>query len=161
MTRILFRLVLSFFMAAPLLAQADSRHAHGVDQRGDHAMGFSHEKTTHHFYLRPDGGVISVSANDPSDTDSVSKIRHHLRMISQLFPRGDFSMPAFIHDQTPPGVEVMKRLADQIAYRWVETASGAEVRISSRSKEAVEAVHDFLRFQITDHRTGDSLEVQP
>ena len=31
-----------------------------VNQRGDHAMGFAHEKTTHHFRLYPDGGAIVI-----------------------------------------------------------------------------------------------------
>ena len=34
-------------------------------KRGDQAMGFSREKTTHHFRLFKDGGAIEVVANDP------------------------------------------------------------------------------------------------
>ena len=41
----------------------DQHHA-DVNKRGDEAMGFDHMKTTHHFLLRPDGGVIQVEAND-------------------------------------------------------------------------------------------------
>ena len=69
-------------------------HFSGVNTRGDEAMGFSHEKTTHHFYLFKDGGSIEIASNDPADTD------------------------------------------------------------------AIQAVHEFLKFQIEDHQTGDSLEVQ-
>jgi hypothetical protein len=36
---------------------------------------------------------------------------------------------------------------------------GARVRIATANAEAVEAIHDFLRYQIKDHQTGDSLEV--
>jgi hypothetical protein len=39
-------------------------HKAGVDQRGDHVMGFSRAKTTHHFLLYRDGGAIQVEAND-------------------------------------------------------------------------------------------------
>ena len=38
-------------------ATAPEAHAHGVDARGDAAMGFSHQATTHHFLLRKDGGA--------------------------------------------------------------------------------------------------------
>ena len=34
------------------------------------------------------------------------------------------------------------------------------VLISSRNPEAVAAVHEFLKFQITEHQTGDPLEVK-
>ena len=33
------------------------------------------------------------------------------------------------------------------------------MRIKSDDPVALAAIHDFIRFQITDHETGDSLEV--
>ncbi len=45
-------------------------------------------------------------------------------------------------------------------YIWIDgtepTARGARVVIRTANPEALEAVHAFLRFQISDHRTGDS-----
>jgi hypothetical protein len=35
------------------------------------------------------------------------------------------------------------------------------VRITSSDAEALAAVHDFLRFQIKGHKTGDTTEVRP
>jgi hypothetical protein len=67
-------------------------------------------------------------------------------------------MPMFIHDQVPPGVPVMKRLKSQIKYEVENIPAGARVRISTGNPEALKAVQDFLRFQITDHQTGDPLE---
>jgi hypothetical protein len=66
----------------------------------------------------------------------------------------------FIHDTVPPGVEAMKRLKDQITYTAEKTAKGAQVRIATRSPQALAAIHEFLRFQIKDHRPVDSLEVE-
>ena len=37
----------------------------GVIERGDHVMGFSYEKTAHHFLLYPNGGDINVSRKRP------------------------------------------------------------------------------------------------
>ena len=133
-------------------------HHAAVNNRGDHAMGFSHEKTTHHFRLLKDGGAIEVSSNDPKDTDSRDQIRGHLKHIATSFAAGNFDMPMFIHDQVPPGVPVMKRLKSQIKYEVESITGGGRVRISSTNPEVVKAVQDFLRFQITDHQTGDSLE---
>jgi hypothetical protein len=138
---------------------ADDHHK-GVNSRGDHAMGFSHEKTTHHFRLRDNGGVIEVTANDAADVASRDQIRRHLRHIALKFKQGDFDAPAFIHDKEPPGVSTMKRLSERIEYRCDEIENGARVVISSNDREAVAAVHEFLRFQIADHRTGDSGKIE-
>lgn len=128
-------------------------------KRGDQAMGFSHEKTTHHFRLYKDGGAIEVSANDPKDTASRDEIRQHLAHISQMFAAGNFNVPMLIHAATPPGVPTMKELREQIHYVFQETDSGARVRINTANAQALEAVHAFLRFQITEHETGDTTEI--
>jgi hypothetical protein len=123
-------------------------------------MGFSHAKTTHHFRLKTDGGIIEVSANDTNDNASRDQIRRHLNHIAQKFSAGDFSAPMFIHGQTPPGVETMKQLKAELKYQYEEIEHGAQVRISTGNAEAVKTIHEFLRFQIRDHRTGDTFEVE-
>ncbi|HVN21726.1 MAG TPA: hypothetical protein VMU05_23270 [Dongiaceae bacterium] len=154
-------LILAALFATFLFGQQQhaADHQGAVNSRGDHSMGFSHEKTTHHFRLFTDGGAIEVEANDPKDTESRDQIRVHLKHIAQMFSAGNFEIPMFIHDQVPPGVPVMKRLADRIKYDFQETPRGGRVRITTQMPEAVTAVHDFLRFQIKDHHTGDSGEV--
>jgi hypothetical protein len=57
-------------------------------------------------------------------------------------------------------VRAMKRLNSKIRYIVSNTSGGAQIRISSDDADAVQAVQDFLKFQIQDHQTGDSLEVQ-
>jgi hypothetical protein len=54
----------------------------------------------------------------------------------------------------------MKRLKNEITYTAGVTEKGARVRIRTENQEALEAIHAFLRFQITDHRTKDPLQVQ-
>lgn len=123
-------------------------------------MGFSQKSATHHFRLTPQGGAIEVEANDPKDTATRDKIRMHLEHISEMFAEGDFDAPMFIHDQTPPGVPVMQRLKTEIKYEFEQTERGARVRIKTTNTEALAAVHDFLRFQIKEHETGDTLEIK-
>jgi hypothetical protein len=135
-------------------------HDDGVTSRGDHAMGFSHDTTAHHFHLYNSGGAIEVQANDSADTKTRDEIRMHLAHITKMFQDGNFNAPMFIHDTTPPGAPTMTKLHDQIRYVYADTPRGAKISISSKNKEAIDAIHDFLRFQITDHKTGDSLDVQ-
>ena len=130
-----------------------------MNKRGDKVMGFDHTRTTHHFVLTRTGGAIEVSANSAEDSESREQIRKHLSHIAMMFAEGNFKAPILIHDQNPPGVPVMQRLKSDIEYSFEETESGGRVRISTRNDEALQAIHDFLRFQIKEHKTGDSLEV--
>lgn len=137
-------------------ASQEDPHHQGVVERGDEVMGFSHEKTAHHFRLYADGGAIEVEANDARDTTSRDAIRGHLGHIVAKFGAGDFSAPMLIHAQNPPGTEEMKRLRDAIQYKLENSERGARIRIITKDPEAQKAVHAFLRFQIKDHQTGDS-----
>jgi hypothetical protein len=131
----------------------------GMNERGDKVMGFDHLKTTHHFLLKNDGGVIKVEANDASDKESRDQIRGHLRHIAKMFSEGNFAAPMLVHSQNPPGTQVMKQLKDNIKYEFGENERGAQIRISTSDPDALKAIYDFLRFQIKEHMTGDPLEV--
>jgi hypothetical protein len=144
----------------PMVHNISEQHATGVDQRGDHAMGFSHEKTRHHFKLTSDGGIIEVDANKKTDTATLDQIRQHLTHIASMFSSNNFDMPMFIHDTVPPGVPVMKEKHGAISYTVMPTRRGAMVRIVPHDPDALTAVHEFLAFQIKDHRTGDSVSVE-
>jgi hypothetical protein len=122
-------------------------------KRGEKGMGFSQTKTTHHFLLTSDGGVIAVSANDPKDSATRDQIRMHLSHVASAFSQGDFDIPMFVHDQTPSGVVEMKRLQSVIQYRYAQSDGGGKVIVSSDSAEGVGAIHEFLRFQIREHKT--------
>jgi hypothetical protein len=140
-------------------AKSSAQHRSDVEKHGDEAMGFPHDQTTHHFRLYSDGGAIEVTANDSKDSENSQAIRSHLTHIVAMFSKGDFSIPMFVHDQVPPGVPVMKQKQAEISYSFEELPTGARVRIKTKNEDALKAVHDFLRFQIEDHHTGDSIDI--
>lgn len=117
-----------------------SQHQADVEGDGDEAMGFPHDKTTHHFRLYPDGGAIEVTANDGKDDANIKAIRSHLSHIATMFSDGDFSLPMFIHDQVPPGVEVMKKERSHISYIVKEMPAGGQVRIKTKTESSLKAV---------------------
>jgi len=160
MTTAPLALVLLLLLVQDKPPDPHAAHGAGVDARGDQAMGFTHERTTHHFLLAKSGGTIQITANDARDTESRHEIRRHLAHIAKMFSVGDFSAPMFIHDVVPPGVETMKRLKAEILYRYEPIDRGGRVRITTKNREAVAAIHDFLRLQVKDHRTGDPLAVK-
>jgi hypothetical protein len=143
--------------ADPQKSKHDSMES--MNERGDKVMGFDHTRTTHHFLLRANGGVIQIEANEKADTASRDEIRQHMRHIAKMFGEGNFSAPMLIHEQNPPGAEVMKQLKAKIKYEFGENERGAFIRMSTDDAEALKAIHEFLRFQIKEHMTGDPLKV--
>jgi hypothetical protein len=137
-------------------SQQDAHHA-ALDERGAREMGFSQTATVHHFLLKPDGGVIQVEVRDAADATNRDVVREHLSHIARAFAEGDFNTPMLVHERVPPGADAMRRLKSEISYTYEETEAGGRIRISTKNAEALAAIHDFLRFQIEDHQTGDPL----
>ena len=136
-------------------AFAQMDHDAMLKMNGEDQMGFSQDKTTHHFELHYTGGLISVQADDVKDTASRNEIRSHFRHIAQMFSAGNFNVPMLVHSQDVPGTAAMSRLKSQIHWKLQNTPRGAQITIVADNKEALNAVHEFLRFQIEDHKTGD------
>ena len=136
-----------------------AQHQADVEKHGDEAMGFPHDKATHHFRLYSDGGAIEVTVNDTKDSENMQAIRSHLTHIVTMFSNGEFSIPMFVHDQVPPGVPVMKDKHAEISYSFEDLPTGGRVRIKTANSDALKAIHDFLHFQIVDHHTGDTTDI--
>ncbi len=172
---VLAALVAACFVSAPSYSQAQPNSQKGnpksdattpspghdahsaMNARGESAkgMGFSQNSTVHHFLLKPDGGVIQVEVKDSSDTANRDILRAHLTHTAREFSRGNFALPMFVHDSIPPGTAAMKRLRKKIVYTYEETSAGARVVIKTADTAALDAIHDFLRYQIREHQTGD------
>jgi hypothetical protein len=140
------------------LAQIQREEA--LKARGALAMGFDQDTVTHHFALLATGGAIEVEVRDVADAKNLDAIRAHLRAIATQFAAGNFDAPFATHGEIPPGVLALQRLRSVIAYSYVETTRGGRVNMVTNAPEARAALHEFLRYQITEHHTGDSLAVR-
>jgi hypothetical protein len=49
----------------------------------------------------------------------------------------------------------MQDHSQDIQYRFTENEAGGEVTLVSYNPEAIQAIHEFLKFQIREHKTGD------
>lgn len=136
------------------VASNDADHGSGVDNRHD-SFGMAHDAVRHSFRLLRTGGVIELQTIE-TDEKAMTAIREHLRSVANDFTAGDFEKPLFVHGHKPDGVEIMAQRRDTIHYTFHELPRGGEVRIRTNDAEALAAIHQFLRFQITEHRTGDS-----
>ena len=150
--------VIAVLAAPPAAAVAGQGH-------GSHAaavMGFDQDQTSHHFFIYPDGGAIEVSAKQVADSRNRDAIRTHLPHVAAMFGSGNFSAPMLIHDsENVPGATILAARKDAIRYRYSETPAGGRVNIHTTDRDALDALHAFLRFQIAEHKTGDSTTVQP
>jgi hypothetical protein len=149
----------TLFAAALALAPAQHQHQASHD-RANQGMGFDQDKTTHHFLLQKAGGTIEVTAKDAADRTSLDQIRMHLQHIATAFGSGDFAIPMFVHDTTPPGIAVMKERRAQMTFRYESLDKGGKVVAETADPAALAALHDFLRFQIREHKTGDPLTLR-
>ena len=138
---------------------AQMRRDADMKQRGAVAMGFDQGAVVHHFLLTTEGGAIQVDVKDTADEESRKVIRVHLRQIAAAFGDGQFEAPFVTHGEMPPGVPDLQRLKSTITYTFTETPGGGIVRVATTSVEAIRAVHEFLRYQIAEHHTGDPLTI--
>src|SRR5215472_3897907 len=101
------KLQLALIVAIALvMIKAKAQHQHdmsSLSERGAQVMGFSQEKTTHHFELNQDGGVIEARANNLKDAATLGEIRGHFGHIAKMFAAGDFNAPMLVHAQNVPG----------------------------------------------------------
>jgi hypothetical protein len=154
-------LVSSLSISIPVSLAARQDHHGSSYQRGAMVMGFDQALTTHHFLLFNDGGAIEVNVNDLADTKNRDAIRSHLPHIAMMFGDGNFDAPMLIHDsKNVPGTKGMTERKGAIRYQYVETAKGGRVDIVTSDPSALAAVHQFLKFQIAEHKTGDPTTVR-
>ena len=149
------------FVTMHVFPAAAQRHHLSSDQRAAMVMGFDPQLTAHRFSLFTDGGAIDVNVKNPADTTNRDAIRSHLPHIAMMFGAGAFDAPMLVHDAANvPGTKVMAARKDAIRYQYEDTPSGGRVNIVTSDRKALAAVHEFLQYQISEHKTGDSTTVQ-
>lgn len=130
--------------------QSDSAFA-AVQRRGRDVMGVDQYASRHVFEPRPDGGRIELQMQ-ADDSAGIRQILSHLNEVAGEFAQGVFTAPFLVHDQEVPGTRVMAAKRGAIRFAVRRLPRGGEIRISSRDRAAVEAIHEFLAFQRADHR---------
>ncbi len=123
-----------------------------VQERGAQVMGVDQYTSRHVFESLPDGGRIELQ-REVDDSAGASQIRRHLAEVAGQFARGEFTAPFLVHGQEVPGTRVMAAKRGRIRYRVASLPRGGEIRIRTSDPDAVAAVHEFLAFQRSDHRT--------
>lgn len=129
----------------------DERRQADVAARGADVMPFDLNKTTHTFERAADGGVQTVTANDPTDTEQIALIRAHLQQEAAKFTRGDFSDPAQIHGEDMPGLADLRTGANRIAVEYRALRDGARITYRTTDAGLIHALHVWFDAQLADH----------
>lgn len=132
------------------LSSSQSRQE-AVAEKGAGVMPFDLEKTTHVFEATSNGGVETVTAEDPADAEQIFLVQEHLEEEASKFARGDFSDPAAIHGEDMPGLRELEAGTDKIEFRYAELPDGARIRYATEDSALISALHRWFEAQLADH----------
>lgn len=121
-------------------------------ERGDIAMGFNQNKITHNFRSTPTGGEIIITALAPNNTETIEQIKNHTLDIQNEFSKGNFTKPFFIHAEQVPGTKIMTDKKDLIKYSTDNIGNGSILVLDTRDDGVINAIHQFMNYQGSQHR---------
>jgi len=122
-----------------------------VAAKGASVMPFDLERTTHRFAKADTGGVQTVVADNPADTDQITLIREHLRLEADRFSRGDYTDPRRIHGDDMPGLAALRAGTARITVTYRDDPAGGVVTYTTTDAALVTALHAWFDAQVSDH----------
>jgi hypothetical protein len=122
-----------------------------VATQGATVMPFDLDQTTHVFEQTVDGGLQTVTADDPQDGEQVRLVREHLSAEAERFAAGDFSDPSQIHGDMMPGLAELSAVGGAISIEYSDVPGGAAIRYSTEDAALVAALHQWFDAQVSDH----------
>lgn len=122
-----------------------------VARRGAQVMPFDLNQTTHVFQRTENGGVQTVTANDPANNQQIALVQQHLQEEATKLKQGDFADPASIHGATMPGLAELRASAGRIDVRYTALPNGGQITYTTADATLLVALHDWFAAQLTDH----------
>ena len=122
-----------------------------VARIGLQVMPFDLEVTTHEFAPLPNGGLQTVTADNPADKQQIELIQSHLQEESTKFQSGDFSDPAKIHGENMPGLASLQSGASDISVQYTSLPNGGQIRYTTDRADLVSSIHSWFNAQRSDH----------
>jgi hypothetical protein len=122
-----------------------------IHEHGSSVMPFDLTLTMHHFQILPDGGLETVTANDPTDNMQVWLIQRHLSELAAQFQHGDFSDPATLHGSDMPGLVELSTAGSRLQILYAATSDGGQIRFASQDPQIITALHQWFAAQLADH----------
>jgi hypothetical protein len=148
------KILTTLSLALLLTLRSDATHAQATTPYpGGSPFPFDQKKIALHFQLLADGGAIDLM---PIDSPA-NACREIARNISQNLAAGNFDLALFSEPVAPPNVSELRKHKADFTYRIEEIAYATRIRIATTTTAARTELHNFLRFEITARKTGDSM----
>lgn len=148
--------LLVMMVSAQALSAAPADPERDMNLRFSKALGVEADKVVQHYYLVKNGGVVELTAKTPGDSATIAALQKYLNTQRDLFEKGKNETDAEVHGKVPDGMVGIKKFRNEITFFTAKTDNGALLRMFSVNPEARSAIQDYLRFQIIEHKTGDS-----
>jgi hypothetical protein len=149
---LLFIGLLLFSTTAPALEKASPKQIEDVQQRVQQAVPYALDQTLQTFSKTVHGGVLHVVAKSADDTRQIKLIQAYLLKMANDFKKGDFSETERMHGADMPGLAQLKKAeTDDIKYDYKVLVNGAQIHYSTEYPQYVQALHEWLDAQASDH----------
>jgi uncharacterized protein (DUF305 family) len=122
-----------------------------IHEHGSSVMPFDLSLTTHHFQVMSDGGMQTVTANDPTDEAQIALIQQHLSELAARFQEGDFSDPATLHGADMPGLVALSTAGSRLQVVYSPVGDGGQIRYTTQDPEVLTALEHWFAAQLADH----------
>jgi uncharacterized protein (DUF305 family) len=122
-----------------------------VAARGPNVMPFDLTQTLHDFQSVKDGGILTVTTNDPKNKTQIQLVREHLQKEFQKFSQGNFSDPASLHGENMPGLSTMAAGIKRIKINYTSLPNGARLTFITSDPTLISAIHQWFAAQRMDH----------
>jgi len=124
-----------------------------VERRGGSVMPFDQNKTMHQFSDTANGGIETVTANDPTDSTQIALVQQHLAHERELFAAGNFTDPMAIHGMAMPGIHDLQKgaAAGRITITYAALPNGARLTYATTDPDLIDALHTWFEAQLMDH----------
>jgi hypothetical protein len=142
-------ITLSVLAATGMLARANRQAM--IHEQGSAFMPFDLDRTTHVFKSTEIGGIETVIAKDPADSQQIGLIQQHLEHQTMRFRDGDFGDPASIHGTGMPGLAELAAGASKFTFSYAALPNGAQINYETNDPRLIDALHRWFAAQLADH----------
>ena len=117
-------------------------------------------KIERHYWLLKNGGAIEIVCKAPCDSSTQTAIQSYLDSLSKAFEKGSFE-PEFVGGaNAPESLITLRKLRDEVTFQAASSDIGYSLRMLTVNPQARDAIYDFLRYEITNRKTGDPTTVE-
>ncbi|HEX8926526.1 MAG TPA: hypothetical protein VF786_12080 [Terriglobales bacterium] len=112
-------------------------------------------KIERHYWLLKNGGAIEMVCKAPCDSSTQATIQQYLDALAKSFEKGSFEAEFVTGTTAPVSLANLKKLRDEVTFHAASSDVGYSLRMLTVNPQARDAIYDFMRYEITNRKTGD------